>query len=72
MRGPFCDASRVLNNLHPFMGKTPLVMFYPGNYDDQFPSAVCKIRDKKARQLLSGLPADSIGATAMQVKELFK
>ena len=24
---------RFLSNLHPVMGQTPLVMFYPGKYD---------------------------------------
>lgn len=30
---PLLRAHTLLNNLHPVMGKTPLVMFYPGKYD---------------------------------------
>jgi hypothetical protein len=30
---PFLRAHSLLNNLHPVMGSTPLIMFYPGSYD---------------------------------------
>jgi len=30
---PFLRAHTLLNNLQPVMGKTPLVLFYPGKYD---------------------------------------
>jgi hypothetical protein len=30
---PLLRAHSLLNNLHPVMGSTPLIMFYPGNYD---------------------------------------
>ena len=30
---PLLRSHALLNNLHPVMGNTPLVMFYPGNYD---------------------------------------
>ena len=30
---PLLRAHSLLNNLHPVMGQTPLVLFYPGNYD---------------------------------------
>ncbi len=30
---PLLRSHTLLNNLHPVMGKTPLVMFYPGKYD---------------------------------------
>jgi hypothetical protein len=30
---PMMRAHTLLNNLHPVMGRTPLVMFYPGKYD---------------------------------------
>jgi len=32
---PFLRAHTLLNNLHTVMGKTPLVLFYPGRYDQQ-------------------------------------
>ena len=32
---PLLRAHTLLNNLHTVMGKTPLVMFYPGRYDGQ-------------------------------------
>jgi hypothetical protein len=30
---PLMRTHTLLNNLHPIMGRTPLVMFYPGRYD---------------------------------------
>lgn len=32
---PLLRSHTLLNNLHPVMGTTPLVMFYPGKYDGQ-------------------------------------
>ena len=32
---PLLRSHSLLNNLHPIMGQTPLVMFYPGRYDGQ-------------------------------------
>ncbi len=32
---PLLRSHTLLNNLHPIMGQTPLVMFYPGRYDEQ-------------------------------------
>ena len=32
---PLLRSHALLNNLQPVMGKTPLVMFYPGKYDGQ-------------------------------------
>jgi hypothetical protein len=32
---PLLRSHILLNNLHPIMGRTPLVMFYPGRYDGQ-------------------------------------
>lgn len=32
---PLLRSHTLLNNLHPIMGNTPLVMFYPGQYDGQ-------------------------------------
>jgi BREX protein BrxB len=32
---PMLRSHTLLNNLHPIMGNTPLVMFYPGRYDGQ-------------------------------------
>jgi hypothetical protein len=33
---PILRSHNLLNNLHARMGKTPLVLFYPGRYDGQF------------------------------------
>ena len=44
---PFLRASGVLNNLHKFTGKTPVVMFYPGSYDQVSFRLFGKIRDKE-------------------------
>jgi hypothetical protein len=32
---PLLRSHTLLNNLHPVMGRTPLIMFYPGRYDGQ-------------------------------------
>jgi hypothetical protein len=32
---PLMRSHTLLNNLHPIMGETPLVLFYPGRYDGQ-------------------------------------
>ena len=32
---PLLRSHLLLNNVHPIMGQTPLVMFYPGRYDGQ-------------------------------------
>ena len=32
---PLLRTHNLLNNLHPMMGNTPLVLFYPGQYDGQ-------------------------------------
>jgi hypothetical protein len=32
---PLMRSHSLLSNLHPLMGKTPLVLFYPGRYDGQ-------------------------------------
>ncbi len=32
---PLLRSHTLLNNLHPIMGETPLVIFYPGRYDGQ-------------------------------------
>lgn len=32
---PLLRSHSLLNNLHPIMGETPLVLFYPGRYDGQ-------------------------------------
>ncbi len=44
---PFMRASGVLNNLHKFTGMMPLVMFYPGVYDQVTFRLFGKIRDKE-------------------------
>lgn len=33
---PMMRAHTLLNNLHSVMGQTPLIMFYPGQYDGQY------------------------------------
>lgn len=42
---PLLRAHSLLNNLHHLMGKTPLVMFYPGRYDGQFLRLFGKLRN---------------------------
>jgi hypothetical protein len=32
---PLMRSHTLLNNLHPIMGQTPLLMFYPGRFDKQ-------------------------------------
>ena len=32
---PLLRSHTLLNNLHPIMGRTPLILFYPGRYDGQ-------------------------------------
>jgi hypothetical protein len=43
---PFMRASGVLNSLHKHTGKTPVVMFYPGTYDQISFRLFGKVRDK--------------------------
>ena len=43
---PFMRASGVLNGLHKATGKTPIVMFYPGTYDQVSFRLFGKVRDK--------------------------
>lgn len=43
---PFLRSSGILNNLHRFTGKTPVVMFYPGIYDQISFRLFGRIRDK--------------------------
>ena len=43
---PFMRASGVLNSLHKHTGKTPVVMFYPGTYDQVCFRLFGKVRDK--------------------------
>jgi len=33
---PLLRAHSLLNNLHPLIGRTPLLLFYPGKYDGQY------------------------------------
>ena len=44
---PFMRASGLLNNLHRFTGMTPVVMFYPGSYDQTSFRLFGKVRDKE-------------------------
>jgi hypothetical protein len=42
---PLLRSHTLLNNLHPIMGETPLVMFYPGRYDGQSLKLFGKLRN---------------------------
>lgn len=42
---PLLRAHALLNNLHAFMGQTPLVLFYPGRYDGQSLRLFGKLRN---------------------------
>lgn len=42
---PLLRSHTLLNNLHPIMGRTPLVMFYPGRYDGQSLRLFGKLKD---------------------------
>lgn len=44
---PFVRASSLLNNLHRFTGMTPVVMFYPGKYDQTSFRLFGRVRDKE-------------------------
>ncbi|MFN7137879.1 MAG: DUF1788 domain-containing protein [Limisphaerales bacterium] len=41
---PLLRSHALLNNLHPVMGSTPLVMFFPGKYDGQSLQLFGKVR----------------------------
>jgi len=43
---PLFRSHTLLNNLHPFMKETPLVMFYPGVYDGQDLRLFGRLNDK--------------------------
>lgn len=43
---PMLRTHSLLNNLHPFMGSTPLVLFYPGIYDGQSLRLFGELKDK--------------------------
>ena len=43
---PFLRASAVLNSLHKYTGHTPVVMLYPGSYDQTAFRLFGKVRDK--------------------------
>ncbi len=42
---PLLRSHTLLNNLHPLMGGTPLVVFYPGSYNGQGLSLFSKMQD---------------------------
>jgi hypothetical protein len=42
---PLLRSHTLLNNLHPLMGRTPLVMFYPGRYDGRSLRLFGKLRN---------------------------
>lgn len=42
---PLLRSHTLLNNLHPVMGQTPLVLFYPGRYDGQSLRLFGKLRN---------------------------
>lgn len=43
---PLVRTHNLLNNLQPFMGQTPLVLFYPGRYDGQALQLFCQLGEK--------------------------
>ena len=43
---PLLRTHSLLNNLHPVMGNTPLVFFYPGIYDKQSLRLFGELKDK--------------------------
>ena len=43
---PLMRTHSLLNNLHPIMGSTPLVMFYPGKYDQKTLRLFGKIKNE--------------------------
>jgi len=43
---PLLRMHGLLNNLHPLMGNTPLVFFYPGTYDKQSLRLFGELKDK--------------------------
>ncbi|WP_341303225.1 DUF1788 domain-containing protein [Pseudomonas sp. TMP25] len=43
---PLIRTHNLLNNLQPFMGLTPLVVFYPGLYDGQSLKLFCQLGEK--------------------------
>lgn len=43
---PLVRTHSLLNNLHPLMGNTPLVFFYPGKYDGQALRLFNELKDK--------------------------
>ncbi len=54
---PLVRLSSLLSNLHPVMGNTPLVVFYPGKYDQQSLRLFGKVDSNnyyRAFQLISG------------------
>ena len=46
---PFLRASGLLSSLHQFAGNMPVVMFYPGSYDQVAFRLFGKVRDKDTR-----------------------
>lgn len=45
MSYPLVRSHALLNNLHPLMGQTPLVLFFPGSYDGQTLRLFGRLRD---------------------------
>jgi hypothetical protein len=43
---PMLRTHSLLNNLHPLIGSTPLVLFYPGKYDGQSLQLFGQLKDK--------------------------
>jgi hypothetical protein len=53
---PLVRSHTLLNNLHSVMGKTPLVMFYPGRYDGQSLRLFGKLRNANYYRAFKLLP----------------
>ena len=53
---PLLRSHVLLNNLHPIMGQTPLVMFYPGRYDGQSLRLFGKLKNKNYYRAFKFVP----------------
>jgi hypothetical protein len=53
---PLLRSHTLLSNLHSVMGKTPLVMFYPGRYDGQSLRLFGKLRNNNYYRAFKLIP----------------
>lgn len=59
---PLLRSHTLLNNLHPVMGRTPLVLFYPGRYDGQALRLFGKVRSANYYRAFKLVPWRPAGA----------